>query len=108
MTDPNRILRPSDFGAFETELEKRFELAFGFAWTLTEDSPEQAQRRKEFKPLLAAAQEPRSSESPRALALMRDCYDLQRKLDAFVSRADALADEAAGLTSRAFAIGGRL
>ena len=88
------ILSLSSFGDFERELKLAFKNAFGFSWDFGEDSPEEAERRRAFGPALTAVRiEPIGP--PRALQLMKECYDLQLKLTMFIVPHEVLRDELA-------------
>ena len=89
---PQTILRSTAFGQFEPEVKLAFQNAFGFPWDAGEDSPEEADKRRAFQPAIQAVRsEP--TGPPRALELMKECYDLAYKLAVYVSPQDTLRDE---------------
>ena len=89
---PQTVLRSTAFGRFEPKLKLAFQNAFGFPWDAGEDSPEEADKRRAFQPAIQAVRsEP--AGPPRALELMKECYDLAYKLAVYVSPHDTLRDE---------------
>ena len=91
------ILRSSDFGAFEPELKRAFRSAFHFDWDITEDSPDEHQRRKAFARFIHAARVTPDVEPTRGLELLRKCYALQLEILRYLGPDEVLRDEFAGI-----------
>src|SRR5260221_14341502 len=108
MATTQDILKPSDFGDFEPELEQAFSEAFRFSWDPGEASPEEQQRRRQFSPAIMAARLERDTEPAKALALMQECHELSIRLGMFLQPDELLRDELAEIMAAIAHVGGMI
>ena len=98
------VLSAASFGGFESNLKLAFQDAFDFSWDPLVDSPQEAERRRAFAPILAAAHAEPAGPA-RALELMRDCYELSMRLAKFTHPHEFLRDEFAEIMATVAHVG---
>jgi len=100
MPTEKRILKPSDFGEFEPELEKAFREGFRFSWHADQRSEEEQRLWRSFSPAINAARRKPDTEPKHAIALMKECYELSLKLCSYVWPNDLRRDELSKIFGR--------
>ncbi len=99
MPSEPRTLKSADFGAFEPDLKRAFKEAFHFAWNLSEESPEELERRRKFSKIITTARSVPDAEPTAGVALMRECYALHLKICTYLNPDDFLRDELAAISA---------